>query len=80
MMMDAGEESKEPANGGENDWSDADSDDDDDDDSDSEDDSDMSDGRRHKKKDRKLNPKANTVGLSKKMLEREKRKDFFKDM
>ena len=77
MMMDAEEESKEPANN-ENDWSDADSDDDDDDDSD--DDSDMSDGRRHKKKDRKLNPKANTVGLSKKMLEREKRKDFFKDM
>ena len=76
-MMDAEEESKEPANN-ENDWSDADSDDDDDDDSD--DDSDMSDGRRHKKKDRKLNPKANTVGLSKKMLEREKRKDFFKDM
>ena len=75
MMDDDQEESKDPA-GNENDWSDADSDDDDD----SDDDSDMSDGRRHKKKDKKLNPKTNNVGLSKKMLDKEKRKDFFKDM
>ena len=78
-MMDE-EESKKPTGGNdENDWSDADSDDDDDDDSD-DNDSDMSDGRRHKKKDKKLNPKTNTVGLSKKMLDKEKRMDFFKDM
>ena len=79
-MVDDAEESKEPAAGkdNENDWSDADdSDDSDDDDSD---DSDMSDDRRHKPKDLKLNPKANTVGLSKKMLQKEKAKDFFKDM
>ena len=78
MMVD-GEESKEPAASGnnENDWSDDSGDDDDDDDSD---DSDMDDARRHKPMDKKLNPKKNTVGLSKKTLNKEKAKDFFKDM
>ena len=81
-MMDEGgegEEIKEPATGGdnENDWSDDSGDDDDDDDSD---DSGMSDDRRHKKMNPKLNPKKNTVGLSKKTLDKEKAKDFFKDM
>ena len=70
------EESKEPK---EDDWEDDSDDDDDDDDSDS-DDSDMSDSNRHKKKNKKLNPKGNTVQLSKKMLDKEKRMDFFKGL
>lgn len=58
---------------GENDWA-SDSDDDDSDDDSSDDD------KNHKKKDTKLNPKGNNVGLSKKMLDKEKSKDFFRDM
>ena len=50
----------------------------DDDDSDSGDHSENE--GKHKKKNKKLNPKANSVGLSKKMLDLEKRKDFFKDL
>ncbi len=74
MQMDE-EESKEPgAKGSDNDWSDDDSDDDD------SDDSDMSDDGKHKKKNKKLNPKGNSVARSKKMLENEKRKDFFKGL
>ena len=73
---DMGEEEKKEAAGGSDDWSDADSDDD----SDDSDDSDMSDDGKHKKKNKKLNPRKNTVGLSKKMLEKEKRKDFFKNL
>ena len=76
--MNDDEESKEPGAGGENDWSDDSDSDDDDDDSDS----DMSEGerRRHKPKSKKLNPKGNNVALSKKMLDKEKAKDFFKDL
>ena len=60
----------------EDDWSDDDSDDDDSDDMDSD-----SDGNaKHKKKDAKLNPKGNSVNLSKKLLHKEKAKDFFRDM
>ena len=35
---------------------------------------------KHKKKNKALNPKQNSVGLSKKMLQQQKAKDFFKDM
>lgn len=64
------------AAGNEDDWASmSDEDSDSDSDSDSEE-----DNGKHKKKNKKLNPKANSVGLSKKMLELEKRKDFFKDM
>ena len=58
------------------DWSDADSDDDDSDDMDS----DSDDNMKHKKKNKKLNPKGNNVNLSKKMLDKEKAKDFFRGM
>ena len=76
-MADDAEESKEPAASGdkEDDWSD-----DSDSDDDSDEDSDMSDGRKHKKRNKKLNQKGNSVGLSKKMLEKEKRKDFFRGL
>ena len=47
---------------------------------DSDDSGDESEDAKHKKKNKKLNPKANSVGLSKKMLDLEKRKDFFKDL
>lgn len=77
MDMDD-EESKEPNQAGENDWSDQD--DSDDDDSDDSDDSDMSENKMHKKKNKKLNPRGNSVQLSKKMLEKEKRMDFFKGL
>lgn len=49
-------------------------------DSDDSDDSMQVDDGKHKKKDKKLNPKKNTVGLTKKMVEQQKKKDFFKDM
>ena len=48
---------------------------------DSSDDSEMQvDDGKHKKMDKKLNPKKNTVGLTKKMVEARKKKEFFKDM
>jgi hypothetical protein len=79
MEMDAGENKGEDSN----EWSDEndsnDEDDDDDSDSDS-DESDMDDGKIHKPKNKKLNPRGNTVGLSKKMLAVEKAKDFFKNL
>ena len=53
------------------------------DDSDNSDDSDsdesMDDGK-HKKKNKQLNPKKATAGLSKKMVRDAKAKDFFKDL
>jgi hypothetical protein len=45
------------------------------------DDSDDSDDEgKHKKKNKKLNVKGNTAAKSKKLLDKEKRMDFFKDM
>ena len=35
---------------------------------------------KHKKKDRNLNPKSNSIGKSQKMIEKERAKDFFKDL
>ena len=70
---DMAEEKKDTGN----DWSDVDSDGDDSDDMDSDSDN---ENNNHKKKDSKLNPKGNSVGLSKKMLDKEKAKDFFRDM
>ena len=79
MEMDDAEESKEP---NEHDWEDDsdDDDDDDDDDSDDSDDSDMGNPKKHKPKNLKLNPKGNSVQLSKKMLDKEKAMDFFKGL
>jgi hypothetical protein len=36
--------------------------------------------KKNKKKDKKLNPKNATLGATKKMMEDEKRKDFFGDL
>jgi len=46
-------------------------------------DSDSSDDKmsnQHKKRNSQLNPKGNTVGRSRKLIEKEKAKDFFKDL
>ena len=82
-----GKISKKAKQNSDDDWmsnSDSDSADGDcDDDSDSDSDDSMDGGglqQQHKPKNKKLNPKNNTVGMSKKMLEQEKKKDFFKDM
>lgn len=69
------------------DWSD-DSDDNDSDNevidcsdsSDSDDSMDAAENKMHKKRNKKLNQKQNTVGQSKKMIQQQKAKDFFKDM
>ena len=75
-----GKISKKAAQGSDDDWmSNSDSDSDESNDSDDSDDS-MDGGSKHKPKNKKLNPKNNTVGMSKKMIEQEKKKDFFKDM
>jgi hypothetical protein len=51
------------------------------DDYDSEDDSDMEiDNSKMGKKDKKLNPKSNNVNRSAKMIDQEKRKQFFGDL
>lgn len=44
--------------------------------------SDDSDGhtKKDKKKDKKLNPKKNTIGMTQKMIDDAKRKDFFDDL
>lgn len=70
---------------GSDDWSsDSDADGDavaDSDDSDDSDDSmEGADNNMHKKKDKRLNPKKNSVGMTKKMIEQQKKRDFFKDM
>ena len=67
-MDDGNEEAKD----NNEEWSDMDSDD--------SDDESEEDTNQHKKKNKKLNPKGNSVSKSKKMLEKEKRMDFFKDM
>lgn len=72
------EESKDRRS--EDEWSDESGDNDDSDDSDDSDDIEDMDTGKHKKKDRSLNPKSNSIGKSQKMLERERAKDFFKDL
>jgi len=61
-------------------WSDDSDDSGDSDDSDDSDDSEEMDNGKHKKKDRNLNPKSNSIGKSQKMIEKERAKDFFKDL
>ena len=65
---------------GSDDWSsDSDAMSDSDDSNDSDDSMEVDDGK-HKKKNKKLNPKKNHVGLTKKMINEQKKRDFFKDM
>lgn len=67
-------ENPEPRPGNEDEWEE---DSDDDDDSDMDDSSDDDKPKKDKKKNKKLNPKNPTLHNTKKMLEDEKKKDFF---
>lgn len=71
------EESKDKRSDDE--WSDDSDESIDSDDSDDSDDSEGVDTGKHKKKDRNLNPKSNSIGKSLKMIEKERAKEFFKD-
>lgn len=87
---------EKPDKGGQDEWSDMDDDSDSDDsnDKDENDDKDMGDDSdsdsddsdtemdkgKHKKRNKGLNNKKNTVGQSKKMVQNQKAKEFFKDM
>lgn len=62
-------------------WESEDDSDDDSDDDDGNDSSDMKvEQKKQKKKDKNLNMKGNSVQMSKKMVESEKRKKFFDDL
>ena len=69
------EERKNTADDGEDNWESGS------DDSDSDmDDSSDDDKKKQKKKDTKLNPKKNTLAQTKRMVDDQKRKDFFEDL
>ena len=81
MNGDMKEEKKGDDEMDEDDSDDSDSESDDDNGSWESEDSDMEvDNYKEGKKDKQLNPKSNNVNKSKKMIEQEKRKQFFGDL
>ena len=73
-------ESKQEKKDGSDGWSSDSDEDSDSDDSDDSDDSMDENNKNHKKRNKQLNPKQNSSGLTRRMLEQKKAQEFFKDM